>query len=490
VNRKQNQTQKPKTQKQKTKKMEEDPKEIVRVGQEGEEANTTSRTYTRQQEQPTLQQCPPNFTSKSRDEMEEEEYVAEVLCSSTSSPLSSSINPQETPPVGGDWWQIGSEQKNKRKKEVAVLMEEVRETVLRNWFVIGIGMVVFLAWAVPSLGSTGGILHPEVTSKLVLGFVFLASGLTLPTSRLRAAVKRGRLHCYVQLFNLFLIPAAVFLLSLLLRLPIFRFEALLLEGLIVLACLPTTVGTSVLFTKSAKGNEAAAIFNSTVGNLLGMLVSPVMILILTGREKPDKTLLLPLLNIFKELCLVVILPMIAGQLLRLLLPLGFVTQPPWATISSCGILFIVFTVFCNTFSLAIPTDLGSLFSIALLVISSHLLFLSVCWVLSGWCSQRPLSLGFSIPDRVAILFCSTQKTMALGVELIHLVYSNSVEADNKDDNNNDALGLVLLPLLIYHPTQLLMSSLLTPTLASLVTAAAPLLPPPPIPPQPDEQQVE
>ena len=56
---------------------------------------------------------------------------------------------------------------------------------------------------------------------------------------------------------------------------------------------------------------------------------------------------------------------------------------------------------------------------------------------------------FSIYDRIAILFCATQKTAAFGVPMITTLY---------EESNN--LGLYTVPLLLFHPIQLVIDSLL------------------------------
>lgn len=49
-------------------------------------------------------------------------------------------------------------------------------------------------------------------------------------------------------------------------------------SLITVACMPPPVSSAVLLTKSAQGNETAAIFNSVLGSFLGILVTPISLL--------------------------------------------------------------------------------------------------------------------------------------------------------------------------------------------------------------------
>ena len=59
--------------------------------------------------------------------------------------------------------------------------------------------------------------------------------------------------------------------------------------------------------------------------------------------------------------------------------------------------------------------------------------------------------------RVMGLFGCTHKTVAVGVPLINAIYEG-----------NPAVGLYTLPLLIWHPMQLVIGSFLTPRLAKFV----------------------
>eukprot|EP00633_Aureoumbra_lagunensis_P000263 CAMPEP_0197288340 /NCGR_PEP_ID=MMETSP0890-20130614/5367_1 /TAXON_ID=44058 ORGANISM="Aureoumbra lagunensis, Strain CCMP1510" /NCGR_SAMPLE_ID=MMETSP0890 /ASSEMBLY_ACC=CAM_ASM_000533 /LENGTH=118 /DNA_ID=CAMNT_0042758975 /DNA_START=992 /DNA_END=1345 /DNA_ORIENTATION=+ len=59
------------------------------------------------------------------------------------------------------------------------------------------------------------------------------------------------------------------------------------------------------------------------------------------------------------------------------------------------------------------------------------------------------------------LFGSCQKTVALGVPLIDAIFS---------DASRSQIGILLLPLLIYHPAQLIVHSALSPRLAAWVIA--------------------
>lgn len=86
------------------------------------------------------------------------------------------------------------------------------------------------------------------------------------------------------------------------------------------------------------------------------------------------------------------------------------------------------------------TKLGLLL---LLVGASHLGFLASAWWMGGLARLRA-------PDRISVFFASTQRTLALGLPLLNLMF-----------NYRPDLGLLCTPLLLQHPMQLIVGSLLT-----------------------------
>ena len=74
-----------------------------------------------------------------------------------------------------------------------------------------------------------------------------------------------------------------------------------------------------------------------------------------------------------------------------------------------------------------------------------LLFLVVL-ALTQWGSRL---LGMPRGDRIAAVFCGSKKTLASGVPMAHLIFGA-----------NPAIGLILLPIMIYHPLQLAVGGVL------------------------------
>ncbi|XP_037537628.1 sodium/bile acid cotransporter 7 [Nematolebias whitei] len=83
----------------------------------------------------------------------------------------------------------------------------------KEWFIIGIVVVILSAKLQPSVGVRGGPLKPEITIAYVaVSLIFFNSGLSLKTEELTSALLHVRLHLFVQSFTLIFFPFAVWLL--------------------------------------------------------------------------------------------------------------------------------------------------------------------------------------------------------------------------------------------------------------------------------------
>lgn len=310
--------------------------------------------------------------------------------------------------------------------------------LLRHWFLVGMAVVIALAALMPWIGARGGPLKPEITLHLAVAAAFLVSGMTLPLARLREASGQWRLHLFIQSFSFVLVPALVWL-----ALPLLRLGGasdVLTQGFIVLACLPTTIASCVIFTRAAGGNEAGALCNSVLGNLLGLIITPALLLLLLGTHGDA-----PITAVLAQLSLEVLLPLVLGQIAQVLAGRhagSFERLRPWPSVF---LLYLIFCVFSETFSTTSPTGAGHDLLITVLGVSLlHVVLLATCW----WLSSIH-AMGFARGDRIAALFCGPQKTLALGVPMLSILYGH-----------HPLLAWLTLPLICYHPLQLVISGVL------------------------------
>ncbi|XP_007897350.1 sodium/bile acid cotransporter 7 isoform X1 [Callorhinchus milii] len=317
------------------------------------------------------------------------------------------------------------------------------ERVRKHWFLVGIVLAITFAKLQPSVGVHGGPLRPEITiTYIAVSTIFLNSGLSLKTEELMSALMHVKLHLFVQIFTLGFFPAAIWLFLKLLALT--SINKWLLKGLQTVGCMPPPVSSAVILTKAVGGNEAAAIFNSAFGSFLGIIITPLLLLLFLGSSSS-----VPFTSIFSQLFMTVVVPLIVGQILRRCMK-DWVERkkPPFGAISSCVLLMIIYTTFCDTFSNSnIDLDTFSLIIIIFIIFFIQLIFMFLTFAIS----TRKKS-GFKAADTVAIMFCSTHKSLTLGIPMLKIVFSGY-----------EHLSLISVPLLIYHPTQILLGGLLVGT---------------------------
>uniref|UniRef100_A0A8C9UNB1 Sodium/bile acid cotransporter n=1 Tax=Spermophilus dauricus TaxID=99837 RepID=A0A8C9UNB1_SPEDA len=292
------------------------------------------------------------------------------------------------------------------------------ERVRKEWFMVGIVLAIAGAKLKPSVGVNGGPLKPEITvSYIAVATIFFNSGLSLKTEELTSALVHIKLHLFIQIFTLAFFPAAIWLFLQLLS--ITSINEWLLKGLQTVGCMPPPVSSAVILTKAVGGNEAAAIFNSAFGSFLGIVITPLLLLLFIVRRY------------------------IKDWLER--------KKPPFGAISSSVLLMIIYTTFCDTFSNPhIDLDKFSLVLILFIIVSIQLSFMLLTFIFS----TRNNS-GFTPADTVAIIFCSTHKSLTLGIPMLKIVFAG-----------HEHLSLISVPLLIYHPAQILLGSVLVPTIKS------------------------
>ncbi len=307
-----------------------------------------------------------------------------------------------------------------------------------DWFLFGMILATALAALWPDPGASGSWLHPELVTKGGVALIFFLHGLALSFTALRAGALNWRLHVFVQLCTFVLFPLIGLLLNRVLGGRV-AFELTL--GLFFLCALPSTVSSSVAMTAAAHGNIAGAVFNATLSSLIGIVVTPLWIawvMKTTGEPVPIGPVILDLLKWL-------VLPLAVGQALRPWLA-------PWAArhksrisvVDRLTILMLVYTSMCDSFKQRVWSGHGSGQIVAIALVCAALFALVM--VLTAAASR---ALGFTREDRIAAIFCGSKKTLASGVPMAKLIFGA-----------HPGLGMILLPIMIYHPLQLIVCGVL------------------------------
>ncbi|CAF1610243.1 unnamed protein product [Rotaria magnacalcarata] len=217
-----------------------------------------------------------------------------------------------------------NQQEETKKTSDQSCISKILSIARKYWFLIGFAFSICMGYIFPNLGKTGGYIRSEWTVKYgcVILICFL-SGLSLRTKQLAKEIPHIRLHILIQIYSLIVIPFLVYYLTLCLSNT--SMNKTLLFGMIIMASTSTPISSNVIMTKNALGNEYSALLNAILGNILGIFLSPAMILFLmknsmfdylsnTNNEKQK----LDYGHVIKNLILAVLLPLFIGQIIHLL----------------------------------------------------------------------------------------------------------------------------------------------------------------------------
>jgi len=208
-----------------------------------------------------------------------------------------------------------------------------------------------------------------------------------------------------------------------------------------LCALPSTVSSSVALTAAARGNVAGAVFNATLSSLIGTFLTPMWVaLVLTTSGHA-----MSLGPVILDLVCWLVLPLAVGQTLHPWLGAWAKRHKARIGLVDRGtILLLVYTSFCESFKQGVWWGPGA-WQVGLVAFMCAALFALVM----GFTSAAARALGFSREDKVAAIFCGSKKTLASGVPMAQLIFGA-----------HPGLALILLPIMIYHPLQLMVGGVL------------------------------
>ncbi|EKO3494616.1 bile acid:sodium symporter [Vibrio fluvialis] len=302
----------------------------------------------------------------------------------------------------------------------------------KEWFLVGMVVAIALATVTSEFGRSGGVIHLDQLTGIGIAIVFFLHGLGLSPQAIKAGLTNWRLHVYIQMATFVVYPTlwVIFGEAFLAYMP-----SALAFGFCYLLVLPSTISSSVAMTSVGKGNVPGAIFNASLSSILGVFITPLLIQLFMGFEGVQLDLLDSVISISKLL----LLPMIAGQIMRPYL-VAWVDRHKAVVnkVDKYVILLIVYNAFCDS----VVNGIWSEFSVGLLATSIVIctVILLVMVHLIQWGARRT---KFTLPDEVAAVFCGTKKTLAAGIPMAKVIFG----AD-------PSLGMILLPIMLYHPIQI------------------------------------
>jgi sodium/bile acid cotransporter 7 len=318
------------------------------------------------------------------------------------------------------------------------LIEQTTATLRRlapDAFTLWLLGTVALASVLPCSGPTAALLGKITT--FAIGLLFFLHGAKLSREAMLSGLTHWRLHLLVLASTFVMFP----LLGLAMK-PLAGgvLQPELYVGILFLCTLPSTVQSSIAFTSMARGNVAAAVCSASASNFIGIFVTPLLVGTLIARGASGGSSLDAIWTICEQL----LLPFIAGQLLRPWIGAWVDRNKPMLKIVDQGsILLVVYTAFSESVNEGLWHKLSLSALVALGLVCC--VMLAVALVLAAWTSRH---LGFSKEDEITIVFCGSKKSLASGVPMAKVLFAPS------------ALGMVILPVMLFHQIQLMVCAIL------------------------------
>nr|WP_253201557.1 bile acid:sodium symporter family protein [Sphingomonas quercus] len=299
-------------------------------------------------------------------------------------------------------------------------------------FLVALIVTVALASVLPCRGQGAVVVDHVADAGIML--LFFLHGAKLSREAILAGLRNWPVHLAVLGSSFVLFP--------LLGLGIANMPfvpPLVASGMLFLTLLPSTVQSSIAFTAMAGGNIAAAVCSASLSNLLGIIITPLLVSLFMHLSGGGISA-----GAIETIAMQLLLPFLLGHasrrwtiglLSRYRFVLGFVDRG--------AILIVVY----SAFSAAVVQGLwhrlspGMLAAIALLCAALLALVLAATWAIGRLG-------GFSREDAIVIQFCGSKKSLVSGVPIAGVLFPAS------------QVGMVILPLMIFHQIQLIACAML------------------------------
>lgn len=307
--------------------------------------------------------------------------------------------------------------------------------LLPDNFTLTLLAVVLIATLLPASGQAAVVF--EWITNLAIALLFFLHGAKLSRQAILAGASHWRLHLLVFTCTFVLFPLLGLLLKPLMA-PLIGTELYL--GMLYLCALPATVQSAIAFTSLARGNIPAAICSAAASSLLGIFLTPLLVALLMGVEGDSGSTL----DAIGKISLQLLLPFVLGQIAQRWIG-GWVNKnKSWLKyVDQSSILLVVYTAFSAAVIGGLWQEVPLVTLLALVLACCVLLALALLLthLLGKW-------LGFNQEDRITILFCGSKKSLATGVPMAQVLFAGG------------AIGMLILPLMLFHQFQLMVCAVL------------------------------
>lgn len=291
-------------------------------------------------------------------------------------------------------------------------------------FIIGITipMSVNSARTITSIGNIG-----------VAG-VFLAYGLRIRTIEVFHGLRDIKLQGAILLITFIFLPLLG--LTLFYLLGHFLTSPFLL-GLLYLTLLPSTVQSSVSFVSIAGGDVARAVCAATISNILGIFITPLLVIIFIGAGGITS-------DGFTKVLYQLLLPFFIGQLFQPVTG-AFFRKHKWITktVDLSSIITVVLGAVVTATQAGVWKKVSGAEIILITTLITVILFLTFAFTIA-------LSRILKQPEssKIVMLMCGSMKSLATGLPMANAFFPAATVAP------------LIVPVILYHQIQLFICSII------------------------------
>ena len=302
-------------------------------------------------------------------------------------------------------------------------------------FLLALVCTVGTATVLPCTG-TAEVFFDYLTDAAI-ALLFFMHGAKLSREAIIRGISNWKLHSCIFLSTFALFPLLGILLG---RVPIPGLTPELYQGFLYLCVLPSTVQSSIAFTSIARGNVAAAVCSASASTILGVFISPFLAKALMAAQagSPD------IWEAIRSITLQLMLPFVLGHLLR---PrIGAWMDKYRALINKTdrtSIILVVYTAFSAAVVNGIWSQVNGWSLLAICLVS--MLLLAAALTINTVSARAA---GFSTPDEITMVFCGSKKSLASGIPMAKVLFPSAT------------VGIMVLPLMLFHQIQLMTCAVL------------------------------
>nr|WP_232232169.1 bile acid:sodium symporter family protein [Mycobacterium triplex] len=307
-------------------------------------------------------------------------------------------------------------------------------------FLLALASTVAIASLFPAHGDAAHA--ASVAAESAIALLFFLYGARLSPQQAWHGVRQWKLHLLVLSMTFVFFPllglAAQVLVPSVLTTDLYN-------GVLFLCLVPSTVQSSIAFTSIARGHVSAAIVSASLSNILGIVLTPLLVVLLmntSGVVHVDG-------HSIRDIVVQLLLPFGAGQLARPWIA-GFVSRyaAVLKIVDRGSILLVVYTAFSMGVvqGIWVSVDLWRLILVSLVAVVLLAIVL-VATTVVGRLARLDRA------DAIVLLFCGSKKSLASGLPMALVFFPDNI------------VGLTMLPLMIFHQIQLVVCAVIASRLA-------------------------